>query len=203
MTYLQCKKHESCEHELKIVLPSDGSDPKTWSNKKPHSRFDKAAPLTSEDFAAVEKAYLSGFKKPNQIHAHFLETEQPEIQHTRLKNILTKLRAKYEAPAIISIGDLKKFAIENMIINELGLDTAGVFEYDIGDDGNFKIFFSTRRLLQLSTISQSCHLDGTYKLNYQGFPLIVIGGSDDARVKQTKAKNTLFIKYKRSFTHLD
>ena len=35
---------------------------------------------------------------------------------------------------------LEKVCHKNMIIDELGLDTAGVFEYDIGDV-NFESFF--------------------------------------------------------------
>ena len=34
--------------------------------------------MTNEDFDSVEKAYLAGYKKPNQIHAYFLENGQQD-----------------------------------------------------------------------------------------------------------------------------
>ena len=45
----------------------------------------------------------------------------------------------------------------------------------------FTIFCSTRRLLLFASYADALHADGTYKLNYAGFPAIVVGVSDKAR----------------------
>ena len=41
-----------------------------------------------------------------------------------------------------------------------------------------RMFFTTRRLLEPSEFVMHVTVDGTYKLNYQGFPCIMIGTTD-------------------------
>lgn len=45
----------------------------------------------------------------------------------------------------------------------------------------FTIICSTKRLLTFASYSQALHADGTYKLNFAGFPAIVLGVSDKDR----------------------
>ena len=52
-----------------------------------------------------------------------------------LKNLIRSMRTFWR---------LEKVCHKNMIIDELGLDTAGVFEYDIGDV-NFESFFFNKK----------------------------------------------------------
>ncbi|CAF0981240.1 unnamed protein product, partial [Didymodactylos carnosus] len=50
---------------------------------------------------------------------------------------------------------------------------------DVADDGNkFRFFLSTKALLKIASISKNLHADATYKLIWQGFPVLVIGTSD-------------------------
>ena len=63
-------------------------------------------------------------------------------------------------------------------------DTDGYIPYhSIKDDVNsdeqtrFCVIFSTRRLLDFFTKSDVIHLDATYRLNWQGFPVMVVGVS--------------------------
>lgn len=45
----------------------------------------------------------------------------------------------------------------------------------------FRLFYSTKRLLRIATQSKVIHVDGTYKLTIQGFPVLVVGVSDFAK----------------------
>ena len=46
------------------------------------------------------------------------------------------------------------------------------------DESKFRIFISTKRLLKLATKSNNIHADGTYKLIWEGMPVLIIGNSD-------------------------
>ena len=66
------------------------------------------------------------------------------------------------------------------------LDTPFVFGHDSKIDHNtgeidFKMFLTTRRMLQLGAEVRQIQLDGTYKLNASNFPLLVMGTSDMKR----------------------
>ena len=55
---------------------------------------------------------------------------------------------------------------------------------DVEDnDGNeFRIFISSSRLLNIALISSHIHADATYKLIWQGFPVLIIGTTDLKKV---------------------
>ncbi len=45
-----------------------------------------------------------------------------------------------------------------------------------------RIFISTKRLMLQARFSDHVHADGTYKVCHQGYPLLVIGVTEMARV---------------------
>ena len=59
-------------------------------------------------------------------------------------------------------------------------------EYDDDEDAltddqessMFRIFISTKRLLRMAVNAEKLHADATYKLVWQGFPILIIGTSD-------------------------
>lgn len=56
-------------------------------------------------------------------------------------------------------------------------DEAGE-EVDTDTEYKFRYYMSTKRLLRLASNSKHICADGTYKLNWHGFPLIVLGTTD-------------------------
>lgn len=57
-----------------------------------------------------------------------------------------------------------------------------VLSMEIGkDDRSVRVLMSTRKLLNETARSELVHADGTYKMVWQGFPLIVIGTTDRTR----------------------
>lgn len=51
-------------------------------------------------------------------------------------------------------------------------------EFDDEEEMNFKFFVSSKRLLKLAVNSKKIHADGTYKLIWQGYPILVVGTTD-------------------------
>ncbi len=66
----------------------------------------------------------------------------------------------------MSLDDLKLWVNErNSIPIDGALDTPFVLTFDFLDDGKFKFFMTTRRLLNIASCFRSLHIDGTFKLN--------------------------------------
>ena len=90
----------------------------------------------------------------------------------------------------ISLGELEEWCLKNEKIPD-NADEAFVcshdiqYEDEIDDDedveanGNkFRFFLTTKRLLLIANKSSKIHADATYKLNWQGFPVLIVGTTD-------------------------
>lgn len=47
-----------------------------------------------------------------------------------------------------------------------------------GGTNHFRFFLSSRKLLKTAGQSKKLHADGTYKLIWQGFPVLIVGTTD-------------------------
>lgn len=83
----------------------------------------------------------------------------------------------------VSLNGLTEFVRHKMAVPE-DPDEAFVVSFDRSnenDDGVepwFRMFVSTKRLLQLATLAENIHSDTTYKITIEGHPLLVVGASD-------------------------
>lgn len=82
------------------------------------------------------------------------------------------------------IGDVISWCKANENIPDCH-DRPFVGAYDVGDtnSSNFhlRIFISTKRLLKLASFFKHIHADATYKLVYQGYPILLAGVTDVAK----------------------
>ncbi|XP_031346018.1 uncharacterized protein LOC116172859 [Photinus pyralis] len=134
----------------------------------------------------VRQLYNDGIKKPNAIIAAFrARKEQPPVK-SQLKTFLTSLRSKTLGASTISAGELSNWcsANSNVPSNE---DQPYVLDFKIDvDDADFlkqdlKIVLSTKRLLKLLGEVDKVQADATYKLVWQGYPVLIVGTSDICR----------------------
>lgn len=98
--------------------------------------------------------------------------------------INTYKKQKYGNPAV-TLSDLEKFFRENNAVPE-DEDDPFIVNFDRSgpedEEKRFRLFYSTKRLLRHALQSNVLHVDGTYKIIVQGFPILVIGVSDYAKV---------------------
>lgn len=193
----RCKLHECCPYLVKKLEPANAETEQLFFNGENHSEILVEKSDYHQSFEAAKELYLRGFQTPLRINTQLRLESRQEIPTTKLGNILKKIRLELESAPTISIGEMKKFCQENAPhllpphdINELDWPTVQKFFINESGELVFRIMFSSKRLLQLLTTAQNINIDGTYKLNYNGFPLIVIGTSDDARV----STNLIFFK---------
>ncbi|KAF4719560.1 hypothetical protein FOZ62_010684 [Perkinsus olseni] len=105
-----------------------------------------------------------------------------------------------------TVHDLKKLVAEHSTIpSENDMDSAFVISSSF-DDG-IHITFSTRRLVALSRRSTMYAVDGTYKLMWQGFPLLVLAAVDEHNhtfpVALSIAEGERIVDYIKLFRSLD
>jgi hypothetical protein len=98
----------------------------------------------------------------------------------QLNNYLTILRKKKYGSAVISLGELESWLITN---SEIPSDDHQFFvaAHEVSkDDSNpsFRFLLSTKYLIGLSRQCNIIHADATYKLVWQGFPVLIVGTTD-------------------------
>lgn len=116
--------------------------------------------------------------KPKEILFRLASTSST-VNLNQVKNFLSQLRPnKYGRPTI-SLGELEAFLLSNIAIPE-NPTTAFVVEYEVSYEANaeFRFFISSKKLLELAPKSTKIHADATYKLNWNGFPVLLVGTTD-------------------------
>lgn len=100
----------------------------------------------------------------------------------QIEYMLKKFR-KTEAPPMIKLGDMINWCnLHNQFPSDV--NDAFVFASDFstfGDNLSFRFAFSTPLLLEMLSHCTTICIDATYKLNWLGFPLVVLGTVDRAK----------------------
>jgi hypothetical protein len=101
---------------------------------------------------------------------------------TDVNNYLSSLRKNKYGSHSISRGELEKSLIDNSKVPE-DADDAYIVSYKIEyeEPTFFRFFMSSKTLLGLSINAKHIHADATYKLIWQGFPVLVVGTTDRQR----------------------
>ncbi|CAF1118993.1 unnamed protein product [Rotaria sordida] len=111
----------------------------------------------------------------------------------QLNNFLRTIKSTKLGPTSISLGEIEQWCLESSQSIPESDDTPFVASYqiiyddeneneDIDDDdineNKFRFFITTKRLLQIASRSKKIHADATYKLLWQGFPVLIVGTTD-------------------------
>lgn len=144
--------------------------------------------ITDELKEAIKEAYENG-KKPKQI-IEVLHPGFPYLQLKQISNIISLIKKIKYGKTSISLGELNEWCQTNSNIPD-NADEPFVTEYNISqtidifpenskheDDSSFRFFVSSKRLLWNMSYSEKLHIDATYKLNWNGFPVFVVGTTD-------------------------
>ncbi len=141
--------------------------------------------LTDEQKSVVLDCLLSGVTFPNNILMTFRAKKVDEPPKEQLRGFLARHRkTAVQSVAQNDIGDVISWCKANENVPE-DRDKPFVVTYEVGDtkDPNcfLRIFISSKRLLKFATFFSHLHADATYKLVYQGYPLLLAGVTDVAK----------------------
>ncbi|CAF1356101.1 unnamed protein product [Adineta ricciae] len=138
---------------------------------------------------AVAELYSDGVTKPRQIMRALEARKMKTPTYGQLNSYLVHLRKKKYGSHQISLGELEQWCQANESIPTTE-DTAFVVSYEIKYDdeddedvedyqgSRFRIFISFLRLLSITLLSSHINADATYKLVWQGFPVLVVATTD-------------------------
>jgi hypothetical protein len=172
---------------------ADNDNVSLYKTEADHDHPDEKVRGIDDDVKkCIEELYTDGIMKPKQI-IRALQTRNLNMLTTiQIKNFLVQFKKKKYGAHVVSLGELEQWCENNLQIpteeNKLFVVSYQVIygdeEYsddeDTEDDGSnkFRIFISSIRLLHIASISSHMHADATYKLVWQGFPVLIIGTTD-------------------------
>ncbi len=185
--YYTCKYGSNCEAKLYILYPSDGSRDVLYRSDIEHGNHDKVVrgipPAAKEE---ITQLFKDGIRKPKEILRVLRERPNAYIpSENQLRNFLTSVRTSVLGRPTISYGELLSFVSEKSAIPENDDDTyvcdfKGDLDLENGESF-FRLAFTTKRLIGMMIKSNCIQADATYKLNWNNFPVLIVGVTDRAR----------------------
>lgn len=194
--YFRCKlipkeRKVWCALRYTLFLPSNNMKIIILRNQHEHDH-DKllegcVRPLSDELIGFIEELFECGTEGSADVlrHIDFKRTKyglfdsEPNPKTYQIEYLLKKFR-KSKVPQMIKLGDLAEWCENNQELPN-DVNQAFVIDYEVSpidEELSFRFTVSTPLLLKkLSTLKTIC-IDATYKLNYHGFPLMVLGTVD-------------------------
>lgn len=189
--YYRCNKvkfrGEQCQASIYLHYPADSQNVNLYRSQLSHNCHDileKARPRISVD-VKQEIRKLVDFDsriKPKAVLERLSQKGMEVPKKTLVNNYLAFLRKKKLGSSTISLGELERILIEKSKIPTNDTDAfvaAYVIEYE--EPTFFRFFVSSKTLLALARNVKHIHADATYKLVWQGFPVLVVGTTDRNR----------------------
>lgn len=190
--YYRCTKVKKsatdCPCSVYLLYHCDNEAVSLYRTSRDHCHDQNAAEvrgISLELRPVIRQLYDDKVQKPKAIIAALRLRGLPEPKMDQLTNFLQKYKEEKFGKAKINLGELEEWCQERSTPLVQNTNDAYVvcFTTDQKESMNpvFRIFISSLRLLQAAPLSDIVHVDATYKLNWQGFPVMVIGTSDKDR----------------------
>ncbi|CAF1550987.1 unnamed protein product [Adineta ricciae] len=195
--YYRCNKKKrrgpQCPANMCLLYHADTDQVTCYKTENGHAHDgDEIRGVSGKVKQVVVELYSDGVTKPKQIMRALEARKMKTPTYGQLNSYLVHLRKKKYGSHQISLGELEQWcqANESIPTNE---DTAFVVSYEIKYDdeddeddedvedyqgSRFRIFISSLRLLNITLLSSHINADATYKLVWQGFPVLVVGTTD-------------------------
>lgn len=190
--YYRCNKVKArgvqCLAKLYLLFDSTSTDIILFRATHSHTHNDidtKANTGLPDEVKVVIKELWLLKIKPKAILENLNNRQQlPKPSMRQVTNYLSVLNSQKFGRSSISLGEIEAWCEEKSIIPE-NEDEGFIVNYEIDtkeeDNPLFRFYVSTKRLLNLATFSTKLHADATYKLVWQGFPVLVCGTTDLGR----------------------
>lgn len=197
--YFRCKKipkakKDWCAKRYTLFLPADKLEIQLLSNQFEHDHEKllegQVRPPSDEMKVFVTGLFKCGTTKIADVIRHInyardvngLFKTESNPEHRQIEYMLRKFRDS-ETPRMVKLGDLMSWCEKNKEIPSdenqgfvIGSDSSSVHS-----DLRFRFVLSTLFLLNLLKSQKKICIDATYKLNWLGFPLMVLGTIDRAK----------------------
>jgi predicted DNA-binding antitoxin AbrB/MazE fold protein len=173
-----------------LLYHADSDQVTCYTTENDHEHDDDPIRGVNEKVKQViVELYNDGVMKPKQIMRALEGRKIKTPTYRQLNSYLVYLRKKKYGSHQISLGELEQWCQDNQSIPS-DEDAAFVVSYEIRYDdeddeddedaqdyrgSKFRMFISSLRLLNITSSSSHINADATYKLVWQGFPVLVVG----------------------------
>ncbi|CAF2123572.1 unnamed protein product [Rotaria magnacalcarata] len=195
--HYRCKKAKhrgrQCRASMHLLYHADSDKVSMYKTEVDHDHEERQVHGINENVKkSIDDLFNDGIMKPKQIIRALQARKIATPSIIQIKNYLAQFKKKKFGSYMISLGELEDWCKRNL---NIPVDENKSFvvwyqimyegeEYDDEDDvedndGNkFRIFISSVRLLNIASISSHINADATYKLIWQGYPVLIIGTTD-------------------------
>lgn len=185
------KRTEWCSCRYNIFLPSNSNDIILETNGEEHNHNEllqeKKRPVSIEMQAFIFDLFEKETKKCSSVLLHIdaarkeqmLFVDELNPTSRQLKYLLEKYNTQ-DTGKMIHLGDLMEWCQNNSSYPKNG-DDAFVLAHEIVTEKKkqgFRFSITTPNLLEKLSKCETICIDATYKLNWMGFPLIILGTVD-------------------------
>ncbi|XP_035712736.1 uncharacterized protein LOC118437652 isoform X1 [Folsomia candida] len=180
--FYKCKVSSKCSAKLYLLLAEDGQDVIRYQTNTAHDHLqkNKTSGVQGPTRQLMVELLKNGISGPSQIQASIRDSGLPIPNRKQISNAKAYLKS-IEAPRIVSLGDLEK-QLSALLTEPTSQDqTILVGKIIDFEKKTFHFMLSTPRLMQVLTFGDCLHADGTYKLVWENFPVLVLGTSDKNR----------------------
>nr|XP_049693186.1 uncharacterized protein LOC110379661 [Helicoverpa armigera] len=180
------KRGPQCDAELYLLFVNDDDKVKVYQTNSEHNH---SAIGTRDTYGIHEntkeeiKKFFNLRLKPRAILSELAKIEGIHLPSKRqIYNYLSNLRAQKFGKSGICLGELEQWIFKRTAIpeddNEVFIISYHIIE---GDQPGFRFNLSTKTLLKTILFTELIHTDATYKLIWQGFPVLIVGTTDKNR----------------------
>lgn len=180
------RKGVQCAAEIYLLFEADTEAVLLYSTDREHNHdFVKNSyryGICDETKSEINKLYDLHLK-PKSIMEHLKKNPELKIPTKRqLYNYLADRRRIKYGPSTISLGELEKWIINHTNAPENENEVFVIAYYILeSDPPSFRIVLSTKNLLKQCISADILHADATYKLIWQGYPVLIAGTTDKNR----------------------
>lgn len=182
--YFRCTKVKvrglQCEAAIYMLLDATSARILVFRSGAAHNCDaidNKSAPSLTVDMKKVIEGLCDRKCKPLEIMDHLCKMNVPMPKLYAVKNHMAAYKKIKFGNPTISVVELRNL-LDKLTALPAESDAPYV-RYDISPDAEyFRFFMTSKALIQNACVAVSFNADATYKLLWQGFPVLVVGTTD-------------------------
>jgi SWIM zinc finger len=184
--YYRCRHDKNCPYQRLLRYPSNSLRIELYeTGEHVHLSNQRRFGIDAAVKERIQEYFKYGVKTPKAILATLRKDGvSPLPTVLQLRNYVAGVRKTSSLNGAITLSDLITLCSKYTSV-PLNEDETFILDFsynlEMGLVNGFQIIFSTKRLLRLAQHARNVHVDGTYKLVYQGYPVLIIGFSDASR----------------------
>lgn len=172
-----------CEAGIRLVYPETSTVVELFRCTSPHTHDENSNIVfrfRAEEQQLIRELVQKGTKRKAISTALVMQGFLAPPQ-TKLQSFIKKVKAELNGGVQLHLGTLEQWLSETSVVPEDQTEPF-ILSYEINDEDEtapkFKFFVTTKILMQSAIGAKNVHSDATYKIVWEGYPILIVGTSD-------------------------